>query len=84
MRVLVVNPDGLLAAMPTVEEYTSLNFDLNNVRVLGRIECPDERASVIYKERARVRVVVSGMPLPGDIPGEWLWISVVRGEVVLL
>ncbi len=84
IRVLIVNADGLLAAMPTQEEYRASSYNMGDVRVLGLVECPNDLSVKIYGERSRVRVLLPEYPSPSDVEGAWLWISVINGLVVLL
>jgi hypothetical protein len=83
-RVLIANRCGLLSALPTLEEYRRLDFMVEADRfVIGVVEATDEVAAAIQQQQGRVRVLLPELPPPLPDAG-WLYVAVVKGELVLV
>jgi hypothetical protein len=81
-RVMIVNRCGLLSAMPTLKEFEALAFTTKD-KYVGEVEVSDKIASMIHQESTNVRVLLPGLPKPRKREG-WRYVSVVKGEVVLV
>lgn len=82
-RVLIVNKDGLLSALPTEAEFRRLEFMADDRFLIGWVVVADAVAAAIQQEAGRVKVL---MPeLPGPVDGEsWLYVAVVDGVLIHL
>jgi hypothetical protein len=82
-RILIVNRDGLLSALPTVPEYLRLDFQNDTERFLiGAVQVTDAVATAIQSQTGRVRVLMPELPPPLPESG-WLYVAVVNGALIL-
>jgi len=80
--VLIVNPCGMLSAMPTLEDFNKLGFETDG-KVFGEVEVSEADAALVYQERSRIRVLLPDLPGLITEPA-WLYLTVIRGEVRLV
>jgi hypothetical protein len=82
--VLIVNSDGMLSALPTVEEFQAKDF-FTDGREHGIVEVSEEDAGKVFmaqQERRSVRVLLPNMKLT-PVPSA-LYVAVVNGRVQLI
>lgn len=80
-RVLIVNMDGLLSALPTVAEFRRLEFMADDRFLMGLVIVADEVVAAIQQEAGRVKVLMPELPKP--VQGEsWLYVAVVEGVLI--
>ncbi len=80
-RVLIVNKDGLLSALPTVAEFRRMDFMQDERFLVGAVVVEDAVAASIQQKAGQVRVLMPELPGPLEEQG-WLYVAVVEGALI--
>lgn len=76
--MLIVNRDGTLSALPTLQEWKENAYQSDERFITGLVKVSTEDVNRIYAVRNLVRVLMPGLPEQSEEPG-WYYTIVVQG-----
>lgn len=81
-HVLISNPCGALAAMPTIKEFAENEYILTGMKY-GAVKVSPELAQLVYEQRRHVKVLAPGLPSQKE-DNESVFVTVFAGELKYL
>ncbi|TKT89463.1 hypothetical protein [Dyadobacter frigoris] len=81
-HVLIVNLDGQLSAMPTVQEYHKNHYSIKNMH-RGLVRVSPELEALVFENRDVIRVLGPKLPPVLNVPG-WIYVAVVDSTLTCI